>query len=961
MPTDADDFALEATAPLAPTGDVLPRGATIGRYVVLSQLGAGAMGVVYAAYDPELDRKIALKLLATSSGADASTAKARLLREAQAMAKLAHPNVVTVYDAGTFRDQVFLAMEYVAGTTLSGWLAERARTHREIVSVFVAAGNGLAAAHAAGVVHRDFKPDNVMVARDGAVRVMDFGLARAMGEDDEAPRSTYTDLRRGAPALALELTRTGVRMGTPLYMSPEQFTGALTDARTDEFSFSVALYVALYGERPFAGDTLQDLVTSVLGGELRPPPEGTTVPPFVFDALARGMRTDPEARFGSVGELLTALTRDPDEARRKGRSRWLAAVGALGAIAAIGLGLSTLRATPMHRCDGGDAKLVGVWDGPRRDAIRDAFRATQAPFADDAWAGVERALGGHATRWLKMHRAACEATARGEQSAELLDLRMECLERRREELLANSELLLRPDTQIVKRALQASLALPPVETCADTETLRERARTPGDAAQKTRAAELRRRLPEAEARREAGKYEDGLAIAHSIATAAAEIPFRPLEADALLAEGRLEYLLGRDKASEATLLRAVFAAEAGRNDEASAMAWASLVFVVGYKQARAEDALALHAERARAAIERLGGHASLAETFLANNLGLIHQQRGRYAEARREGLRALEIATRARGEESPSVAAALNNLGVTEEGAGRSEEALDFFSRVLAINVKLYGTEHPDVGLANHNVGASLLGLRRFADAEVVHRRALHIWERSLGNSHLYVGGALGGVSLALFGQGRLSEARSFRERALEVFDRVAHDQPHRGQALTHACEILEAAGDLGAATARANEAMEIFLKTEGPEHPDTAHALLCRADAALGAHQPKDALVDAERALAILEKVRLPDHPDLAQALTTRWRAEIGLGRAGAAIAPLERALAIRASAHEAPSPTARTRFALARALFEGGGDRRRALDEGGRAKDESVAGGERSVRDRHEVEAWLAKHGGV
>jgi serine/threonine protein kinase len=248
-------------APPAPATSALGRGDRLGRYVIIDLLGSGGMGVVYTAYDPDLDRRVALKLLRPDRGPSwGETGRLRLLREAQAIARLSHPNVIAVYDAGSFGDQVFVAMEFIEGGTLRQWLEERP-PWREVLDRFLLAGRGLAAAHAAGLVHRDFKPDNVLLSRDGRVRVMDFGLARPIGEP-----SRMEEWRAPAGSggnLASPLTQWGEALGTPGYMAPEQLRGEASDARSDQFSFCVSLYEALYGERPFLGDSPREIVDAV--------------------------------------------------------------------------------------------------------------------------------------------------------------------------------------------------------------------------------------------------------------------------------------------------------------------------------------------------------------------------------------------------------------------------------------------------------------------------------------------------------------------------------------------------------------------------------------------------------------------------------------------------------------------------------------------------------------------------
>jgi formylglycine-generating enzyme required for sulfatase activity len=301
------------------TAGELDTGAQLGRYVIVERVGTGAMGVVYGAYDPQLDRKIALKLIKPGPGVK-DTARARLLREAKAIARLQHPNVVAVHDVGVIDEQVFLAMEFVAGGTIKSWVAAQPRSWREILDVFIAAGRGLAAAHAAGLVHRDFKPDNVLLDKEQRPRVVDFGIARQAGAaDDEIagetgePQVDGTATLRdssGKHALAT-LTKTGTWVGTPAYMAPEQFLGERGDEKSDQFSFCVALYEALYGERPFAGDDMLSISVNVTTEQLRPMPRDRGVPTWLRRVILRGLRVDPAARWESMAALIAALSSDP--------------------------------------------------------------------------------------------------------------------------------------------------------------------------------------------------------------------------------------------------------------------------------------------------------------------------------------------------------------------------------------------------------------------------------------------------------------------------------------------------------------------------------------------------------------------------------------------------------------------------------------------------------------------------
>src|SRR5688572_875025 len=338
-----------------------------GRYVILDRIGHGGMGVVYTAYDSELDRKVALKLLKISkdSAEGPTEGRARLVREAKAMAQLAHPNVVTVHDVGTIEGRVFVAMEFVHGMTLRKWCTATPRTWREKVALFVQAGRGLVAAHAAGLVHRDFKPDNVLVGDDGRVRVTDFGLARP-SETIEIDGTVVS--KRSGPVHA-ELTEPGLVMGTPPYMAPEQTAGRPADAKMDQFAFCVSLFEALHGQRPYFGKTREEIRDRIHAGDIRPWPKSSDVPGWLRAVAERGLRYDPAMRWESMADLIDALARRP----------WKRRFAATG-LAAMGLGAAlTVALMPGDeldgRCVGADDHVAAKWDADHRARARDAVLA----------------------------------------------------------------------------------------------------------------------------------------------------------------------------------------------------------------------------------------------------------------------------------------------------------------------------------------------------------------------------------------------------------------------------------------------------------------------------------------------------------------------------------------------------------------------------------------------------------
>ena len=393
----------------APAADELRAGDAVDRYIVLDRVGGGAMGVVYAAHDRELDRKVALKLLRPER-ADAGDAT-RVLREAQAMARLQHPNVVTVHDVGTAGDRVFVAMELVAGPTLRVWA--HGRPWRERLACLVAVGRGLAAAHAAGVIHRDVKPDNVIVDEHGRPRIGDFGLARA----DEERRGLV-----GTAALATTLTQTGSVIGTPLYMAPEQLRGEPATVASDQFGLAVTVWEILFGARPFLGKELGELARAIERGPIAPERRG--VPAAVERALRRGLAFDPQRRHASVDALVTALDWQPPR-----RWVWLAPAAAAGAAVVTLLAVSPASA-PSDPCRTAVAALDDAWTPAVASELRGKLAAAHDPSSAarlDAYAG----------RWREARLDVCRAgRVRGAESEALLDVRGGCLDRAKAELAA---------------------------------------------------------------------------------------------------------------------------------------------------------------------------------------------------------------------------------------------------------------------------------------------------------------------------------------------------------------------------------------------------------------------------------------------------------------------------------------------------------------------------------------------
>jgi tetratricopeptide (TPR) repeat protein len=990
-----EELAPATPSPLLHLGErsaSLPAGATVGRFVVLGLAGGGGMGLVYAAYDPELDRKVALKFLrpSASSAAEEQGLSARLLREAQAMARLSHPNVLAVYDVGTYDDQVFVAMEYVEGQTLARWLRDRERPWREVLDRFRRAGEGLAAAHAAGIVHRDFKPDNVLVGRDGRVRVTDFGLARTTGgvETGAAGAGAASSAPTDTP-----LTQAGSLLGTPAYMAPEQLLGQPSDARTDLFSFCVSLYEALYRQRPFAGDTLEALRQAVLRGQVREPPRNASVPVWLRRMLLRGLRGSPEERYPSMTALLEALGRDP-------RRRWrrVAIAASLGIL--LGIGAWLYRGLLEERslvCRGAERKLAGIWDPERRQAVESAFRATGAPFAASAWTAVERAFDGYAQGWVAMHTEACEATRiRGERSEELLELELGCLGQRLQELGALSRVLAKADAKVVEKAPQAIGSLPDVRGCADAETLRRQWLLPQDPAARARVTELRAWVAEAQALLAAGRYRQGLEIAKRLAAAAREAGHEPLEVETLALLGELQYETGDLRGAEESLARAYWQGLGVRADEAAARAAVSLVWVAGRKlgkhteghrwgkdagavlrrlggnprlesrrltflgtvlrrEGRFEEAR-LHHEQSRAILEAAFGPRALELVSSFNNLAVVWLDQSKYQEAARLLEQSLSLAEEVLGSWHPTVAHILSNLGHVLNLLGRTRESLALRERALALRERLFGPEHPDVAKALTNLAGTLTAVGRYEEGRAHHERALRILEGKLGPEHPDVATVLYYLGALLFELDRPEQSLRRHARALTIREKRLGPKSHAvAWSLVALAQAQTVLGQSREAEAALQRALSIFQAAHGPEHHGVGAVHLWSAELRRRQGRHQEAEAQYRRAREIYESTLGGSSRFLGPALEGQAESLLALGDPDRALALLEQAALLRERLGN-PRDLARARFALARALWNGNRDRRRARELGLRAREALAALRDLGGADLRRVEAWLA-----
>jgi tetratricopeptide (TPR) repeat protein len=709
----------------------------LARYILLGQLGSGGTSLVYRAFDPELDRKVALKLLQPrKSGGDRG--RKRLHREAQAMAKLTHPNVVTVHDVSLYEELdlgldaafhgevleippsgVFIVMELVEGGDLRRWLNRRHRPWRAVLEVMLGAGRGLAAAHEVGIVHRDFKPGNVLIGDDGRVLVSDFGLARpatpsnVASPDGPAPSPSWDDAGNDV------LTREGAVLGTPPYMSPEQHAGDGSDPRSDQFGFGVTLYEALFGVRPFSG-SMGEMLRAKQAGRLRPIPTSAEVPARVVAVIERSLRPDAKDRYPTMTELLEALER---ASRPRVSPHVLAGAAVVTVAVAVPVVLLGRSEDP---CTAGSAHIERVWGSGKQAAVQGAFDRSPAPYARAAVQRVHVELDGWTQAWQLAYRDACEAThVRREQSQKALDLRVSCLSRQLRELEAMTDLMASGEAKVVENAVVSVQSLPDVHACDDIAALSSRIEPPPTAEARARVEAGYGRLAEARARELAGRYEEAVALAREVSEEAEAVSYPPLHAAARHRMAAAQGLMGDFKAAEEQLVTAVVSAERSRDEPTAADAWIDLVWVVGVEQPRAEEALRW-IRFAEAALDRLGDD-RLRRAALEHNRGGVLYRLDRYDEALASYQRAYDVQRELLGPEHPLVAQTLNHIGNVLIMQERYDEARDKCEQALKIRRETLGARHPRVAAPLNNL-AELLGRQGEHDQALAHaERALEI------------------------------------------------------------------------------------------------------------------------------------------------------------------------------------------------------------------------------------------
>ena len=948
-PSDQLQTAMLGPSPSIPidTGDAsqgrpLP-GTSVGRYLVIDELGRGAMGRVLRAYDPKLQREVALKeLLVARRDPDAAR---RLIVEARAMAQLAHPNVVGVHDVEE-SPRVVLVMEYVAGQTLSEWLRGDERPWTQIVAQFRSAGAGVLAAHAAGLLHRDFKPDNVLVADDGTVKVTDFGLAKVDASLSSGGSVGDVDL-----VPDMELTAAGLVMGTPRYMAPEQHRGETLTAAADQYALCVALWEALCGEAPFRDRTIQALAAAKVEGP--PAWPASHVPRTVADAVSRGLAPDPGDRWPSVRELLDALAWDP----AAHRNRWILAASGLGVLVAAAAVLSSRSAPQSAQCTGAETQLGEAWSEPRRSDARTAVLGVGKSYAADVWERVSRQIDDYSAQWKQVHRETCEATTiRGEQSAQVMDLRMGCLHQSAVQLGAMTTLLASADEAVVRNAHKMVAGLPPLARCSDVAVLQSRVEPPSADEVET-VDRARASLAASAAARTVGRYAEAQREVDKAKAAIASTSYAPVRAEVALAGGQALSKVGKPDEARAALEAALELAVRGQQWSVVSVAAVRLVWILGVDQRRMDEAMH-YVPLARGLIADQPSRSA----NLLDALGAIAMAQGDYATAEARHRKALAQKIEVGGPETVSVGRARANLGNALLLQGDYVQADVEHRAAVAILEHALGPGHPELASAWTNLANVAHMQGNESEAEAGFRRALQLLESTDGHDSPALAAARTNLGVALHAQGQHAAAVAEHRAALSASERAfGPDSPQVIAALNNMGFSLQSMGNFEDAETHHRRALAIAKNALGPDHPDVAWSLTNLAEVHMATDRIDDAEREAREALKGYTDALGAEHPTVALTQTTLARVLLAQQRPAEAAALAEQAWMQRQRDGVLAGQRAATAFVLGRALWASAGDaptRARAAALVQRAQRDYASAGAVHRDDAAQAKRWSDAH---
>lgn len=901
-PTDVEVTIADGESGPSQVVSPFERGESLGRYVALDTLGSGGMGIVLSAYDAKLDRRVALKLLHPHTQTDPEN-HARLIREAQALAKLSHPGVVSVYDVGEIRGQVFIAMEFIDGPNLRRWTHDAERSPAQVIAVFRDAARGLIAAHDAGIVHRDFKPDNVLIGPAGRAHVTDFGLAL---ESHEVVPGMSASSRSASPASAsARLTETGMVMGTPAYMPVEQHAGKPTDHRSDQFSFCVSFYEALYGVRPFSGTNATELCLSIKRAEIPPPPPGVSVPRRVHRAIVKGLAVKPDGRHPSMRALLRAIT-----APTRNRRTWI--FGGLGGLA-IGAGVVALAEPEARPCTSFQGTIEEVYGSEEESAIQTAFESTKLAYASTSFEATARTLDTFTKNWATGAAEACLATERGEQSDHMLDLRMNCLDRARSRLTATVEVLRQGSKDVVSHGVALASSQAELELCADLEALQRTSVLPKDADEADEAATLFAALDRIEAMRGAGKKEDAKMLFSDYEARLAQTSFPPVVAQAAWVRGRLE---GTDnKATDAIehFKRAYLVSLEHGMDGLAANAASSLGFY--HSEFQVDFDQADHYLRVATALAKASGSAHV-QASVAGNLAALRTRQSRYDDAAAAARAGLALAKSPKSPRPLVIAEAYVSLAHILRLRDGPKAAVPMLLEARDHVLKELGSTHPVLVRIYSEQAGTARELGDYDEAFVHGTAALEQARAAYGEGSLDEAYELANLATIAGSLGRKHESLDMLARVDEVFAREQGEtHPVRAAVMNNRAAIFGELEEWDEAEAAFLSALEIAVANA--DGPDAMSVTLRRnlAMVSLYGNHPQRAEAYAEAALAEGVAVHGESHMDTGMTYGMLGRIALSREEFASARVSFQRAVDI---GHDSFSEEAMFRYYLGRVLVE-------------------------------------------
>jgi len=925
---------------LRPTAPHPAMGARFGRYELRALIGTGGMGAVYEALDTQLDRAVALKVLRPELSEDPGFAD-RLMHESRLMARVAHPAVITVYDVGRQNAAVFVAMELIRGATLHRWLASHALDWRQIVSLFELAGHGLAAAHAAGIVHRDFKPDNVLVGSDGRkVVVTDFGIARDIVQPRPAEHAPAGGIAPAAcPGRAVRMTTDGAVIGTPAYMAPEQFLGELVDLRADVFAFSVSLWEALFGTRPFPGRSATEIYAAMHQAIARPAPGTRRIPRRLLRALRRGLAIEARDRWRDMPAMLAEL------AAVRGVRKRNAGAAAAAALVGVGIAASLAASRPdaqIDRCARGLAQLDEAYN-PRLAAQVDAALAGDPEIQRT----VANRLATMAAAWRRTQLATCRADREVAQDARTAV----CLDARRLELAGAVDDVIDHGARGARYAVRISALPREPAACAAPASGLLFAHVPVDRELRRRVTALRDRLADALAADERSEYPAALAEAQRIATAA-EAVWPPLYAEAEFLLGTIQSDGGDHNLALTELRDAAVLAERVHHDDVAAASWIKLALAMANDERDPAHALE-YATYADAAADRLGRPPDvMARVSYARGMALVDASRTQEAEA------ALRTAIALAEAHSPrDLAAALQGLGLLFEDEGRAEEAVAMYRKAMDHLPRSPAGEVVVEPVVFQRLSVNLSNIGDHRGAELEARRAVAISDRTLPVTHVDRVDAHLNLADVLQDAGRYDEALAELIPAVVTVGKLQGIRSESyGQAVAQHGWLLSEMGRHAEAEPLLARGCDIIAFAVGEDSTVYAACDAQHGIALAGLHRNAQGLAKLNRSLATLTAVYGDGGPQVAMITDRRGVVHAALGHHDAAAADFAHAVEIFAPLHIDPGYLATARWHLGKELWARQPARARA--EIAAALALFATAGDSWAQHRGEATAWLARH---